>query len=109
MDSIGGDVFARSYHLLDASGRLVVYGAAKFTPAGNRLNKLTLAVPYLMRPKIDPMSMMSDNKSVMGFNLIWMWEKADLLEILVKQIMGLNPPKPKIDRVFQFENAKEAL
>jgi len=56
-------------------GRLVVFGAAVFTPTANSFSYFNAILPYFTRPLYDPLDMTSDNKSVMGFNLIWLWEK----------------------------------
>lgn len=42
---------------------------------GDRPGWLRLAWQYLRRPTLDPTSMIGDNKSVMAFNLIWMFDK----------------------------------
>src|SRR5690349_23342811 len=61
--------------LLASQGRLVSYGSAQFTPAGMKPNFITLGWKYLFRPKIDPLTMITANKSVMAFNLIWRSEE----------------------------------
>ena len=30
---------------------------------------------WLTRPKLDPLEMISENKAVIGFNLIWLWDQ----------------------------------
>lgn len=65
IDAVAGDYFKPGYELLTRGGRHVVYGAASFTPIGDKPNWLSLAWKFIRRPVIDPMQMMSDNKSVM--------------------------------------------
>ena len=43
--------------------------------AGDKPGWLRLAWQYLRRPQLDPISMIGDNKSIMAFNLIWMFDK----------------------------------
>ena len=69
LDGVGGAVQRASFDHLRPMGRLVVFGAAEFTPGKNRPNYLKAAFQYLKRPKYDVMEMISDNKSVMAFNL----------------------------------------
>ena len=42
---------------------------------GDQPGWLRLAWQYLRRPRLDPISMIGDNKSIMAFNLIWMFDK----------------------------------
>ncbi len=43
---------------------------------------LRLAWQFLRRPRLDPISMIGDNKSIMAFNLIWMFDKVRKLHEL---------------------------
>ncbi len=46
-----------------------------FESAGDKPGWLRLAWQFLRRPRLDPISMIGDNKSIMAFNLIWMFDK----------------------------------
>ena len=35
----------------------------------------TCITQWLTRPKLDPLEMISENKAVIGFNLIWLWDQ----------------------------------
>ncbi|HYC86745.1 MAG TPA: zinc-binding dehydrogenase, partial [Chryseosolibacter sp.] len=94
---------------LAPTGRLVVYGSAQFTPSSNRPNYLTLAIKYLSRPRIDPLTMIRDNKSVMAFNLIWIYQRSDLLKNLLGEIDTLSLPAPHVGHEFSFSEARKAL
>lgn len=52
-------------------GTMVVFGAASFIKPGFVPNYLHLALDYLRRPRCDVLEMISQNKGVFGFNLIW--------------------------------------
>jgi len=65
IDAVAGDYFKPGYESLSRGGRHVVYGASSFTPSGDKPNWFSLAWKYICRPVVDPMEMMSDNKSVM--------------------------------------------
>jgi NADPH:quinone reductase-like Zn-dependent oxidoreductase len=108
LETAGGKYFKWSYHLLAPMGRLVAYGSADFTPSGNRPNYLKLIWKYLKRPKVDPLKMITENKSVMGFNLIWLYEKADLMKQLLQEIFELNLDAPYIGERFTFAELPEA-
>ena len=45
----------------------------------NLWNWLVLIKKFLTRPKIDAMELPGENKTIAGFNLIWMFDKSDLL------------------------------
>ena len=47
----------------------------KIQIAGDKPGWLRLAWQFLRRPRLDPISMIGDNKSIMAFNLIWMFDK----------------------------------
>lgn len=109
MDSIGGKLFKIGYRLLAPQGRVVVYGSARYTTSGSRPNYLKLILTYLRRPKIDPQTMINYNKAIMGFNLIYLYEQADLMHRIISELNKLNLGKPVIDSVFPFEKLREAV
>ena len=53
--------------------------------------------------------MIGENRSVMGFNLIHMFERADLLRQLVDDLQALNLPPPQVGECFTFDDAQAAL
>ncbi|HSR69311.1 MAG TPA: zinc-binding dehydrogenase [Acidobacteriota bacterium] len=109
LDAVGGWVQRQSYQLLAPTGRLVVFGAARFMPKGRRMNWIKTAWRYLRRFKVDPLNMIADNKSVMAFNLIWLWDRLDLMSALLEQIESLGLPPPHVGAQFPFEQARQAL
>ncbi len=109
LECVGGKIFEESYKALARGGRLVSYGAAEFTPTGNTVDFFKVGLQYLFRPKIDPLELVTANKSVMGFNLIWMYDKYEELSQLFEKIMRLNLPPQRIGKIFPFEKAKEAI
>jgi NADPH:quinone reductase-like Zn-dependent oxidoreductase len=46
---------------------------------------------------------------VMGFNLIYLWDKPEALKNMLIEIFKMNLPKPHIDKVFQFDKLIDAL
>jgi alcohol dehydrogenase len=88
---------------------MVIYGAADLMPSGTRTNWLKLGARYLARPRIDPIQMVSANTSVMGFNLIWLWEQADRLPQAYAGLAAYITRPPHIGRRFPFAEAPAAL
>jgi alcohol dehydrogenase len=109
LDAIGGEVQIASFNALKPMGRLVVFGAAEFTPGKNRPNYLKAALQYLRRPKYDVMDMISDNRSVMAFNLIWLWDQVELMKELLCDMMAVEITPPHVGHEFNFEEAHAAI
>jgi len=53
--------------------------------------------------------MIEENKSVMGFNLIWLYEQADLMQHLLTEIDHLALPAPYIGHYYEFTELPAAL
>ena len=109
MECIGGPVFKTSYRLMRPQGRLVSYGAAHFGDTGSKPRMLRTIVKYLRRPRIDPLTMMRYNKSIMAFNLIWLYDKVDLMNKLLGELNALQLEKPMIGETFDFSEMHTAL
>jgi alcohol dehydrogenase len=109
LESIGGKIFKDSYSLLAPEGRLITYGSANFATPSSRPNPIKLIYKYLTRPKIDPMKMINTNRAVMGFNLIWLWEKKGELQNYFDEIQKLNLAKPIIGETYSFEDLHRAI
>lgn len=109
LECIGGRIFKKSLEALAPMGRLVTYGSASFATHGSRPNYLRLLVKYLFRPKVDPMKLPTSNKSVMGFNLIWLYEKAGLMHELMERIGQMDIGKPHVGQVFEFPDLPDAV
>jgi alcohol dehydrogenase len=109
LDAVLGPGFRPSFERLRPEGRYVLFGAADFMTASARPNYLRLAFDYLRRPRLDPLAMISANRSLMAFNLIWLWEHAERLPEAYRQLESLAPQPPHIGAVFPFERAPEAM
>ena len=109
LETTGGLYFRDSYKALAPMGRIIAYGSAQFTPTSHQPNYFTLIFRYLFRARIDPLSMIKANKSVMGFNLIWLYERKALMKSLLHEIAQLNLPAPFVGHRVPFSNLPEAL
>ena len=109
LECIGGKIFKESYRLMAEQGRMITYGAAHFGNKSARPNKIAALVKYLRRPRIDPMNMMRENKSVMGFNLIWLFDKTELFNDSLKEMAKLNLQKPRIGHLLPFDQMLNAI
>lgn len=109
MECIGGRVFKAGYEQLAPQGRMVVYGSARYASVGNRPNYLRLLYYYLTRPRIDPQKLIEENKALMGFNLIWLYEQADLMHDLLNDIDALQLDPPHVGHELPFGAMPEAI
>ena len=60
----------------------------KLPKAGGRPNYLKLAVDYLRTPRFNPLDMTNDSRSVLAFNLSYLFDRTDILELAMRDIMG---------------------
>ena len=109
LESIGGKIFEESFKALAPSGRIIIYGGAQFMSRSSRPNIFKIIPKFLFRPKVDPLSLSNENKSIMGFNLIYLWDRPDELNNMAEEILRMNLEHPHIGKVFPFNNLIEAL
>lgn len=109
MESVGGKALMDSYVTMASEGRMIVYGSARYAQPGAKPNYLKLLWQFYKRPKLDPQKMIEQNKSVMGFNLIYLYDNASLLEEIMTALSTMDLGKPHIGHSFEFENMKEAI
>ena len=88
---------------------MIVYGSARYAQPGAKPNYLKLLWQYYKRPRLDPQRMIEQNKAVMGFNLIYLYEKADLLHEILGELDKMDLGKPHVGHQFTFEKLKEAV
>jgi alcohol dehydrogenase len=66
LDAVLGPTFEPAFERLRPEGRYVLYGAADFMSHASRPNYLALGWRYLRRPRLDPLAMISANRSLMA-------------------------------------------
>ena len=109
LECIGGEIFQIGYNRLAEEGRSVVYGSARYAQKSDKPNYLKLLWLFLTRPKIDPQKMIELNKGVLGFNLIYLYEKADLMHRLLSEIKELEIEKPHVGQTFAWQDLPDAV
>lgn len=108
-DAVMGPGFAEAFARLAPEGRYVLYGAADFMPVGARRGWLRLAWQWLRRPRLDPLSMISENRAFFGFNLIWLWESVERVPAAYAALAALDLPPPHVGQRHPFADARRAL
>ncbi len=87
-DANGIATFADSYAHIAPTGRLVIYGFHTMLPrTGGKPGLLSLAWNWWRTPRFDPFKMTEENRSVMAFNLSYLFERADMLEKGMAQLL----------------------
>jgi NADPH:quinone reductase-like Zn-dependent oxidoreductase len=109
LECIGGKILKTSYNMLGPQGRLIVYGSAHFGFRGARPPMLKLIWKYLTRPKIDPQTMTYANRGVLGFNLIYLFDRAELMHEILADLEKMELPPPHVGHTYTFEQLPEAI
>lgn len=109
LECIGGKVLQQGWQALAPMGRMVVYGNASFTSHSSRPNYPKLIWKFLRRPKIDPLKLPAENKSLLGFNLIYLYEQASLMHQFLGELQALNLNPQYIGQVFTFPEIHQAI
>ncbi len=80
-DANGVETMKESYQHLAPCGKLMVYGAhSMFPKTGGKVNWVKLATDFLRTPKFNPLNMTSENKSLITFNLSFLFGRKDLFQ-----------------------------
>jgi alcohol dehydrogenase len=109
LDAVLGETFRPAFARLRPEGRYVLFGAADFMSGSAQPNYLSLAWRWLRRPRLDPLAMISDNRSLMAFNLIWLWEQAERLPSAYEELGRIQSRPPHVGEAFPFARAPDAL
>ena len=108
-DAVLGAWFAPTFARLAPEGRYVLYGAADFMTGGARPSWPRLAWRWLRRPRLDPLAMISDNRGLLAFNLIWLWEAVERVPAAYAALRALSPAPPHVYGCRPFSQAPAAL
>ncbi len=88
LDANGIATLGQSYQHLAPVGRLVVYGFHSMLPkTGGLPGKLKLAWHYWRTPRFSPFSLTTRNRSVLGFNLSFLFDRTALMSAGLQQLL----------------------
>ena len=111
MDALGGASFRRSYKLLRAGGRLVAFGASS-VQQGEKRNLLRAAPQALrMLRGFDLIKQMSESKTIVGLNMLRLWDDRGTLEPWLAPLTALTDDgtiQPVVSDAIPFDRAPEA-
>lgn len=110
LDSIGGEVFRKSWKLLNPFGRHVLFGAAAAVKPGAiaRLGALWRLRGMLL---VSPLVMLDRNRTLSAFNLYFMRSQSGLFREAAAQMLEMRAQgllKPRVGLALPLEKAVEA-
>ncbi len=110
MDAIGGRSFRTSYNLLNPGGRLIAFGASAVM-SGEKRNVVTAARAAVRMPRFNLIKQMSASKSVIGLNMLRLWEHAGTLRPWMDPLVELMEDgtiQPVVAAAVPFDRAPDA-
>ncbi len=88
LDANGVTTLRNSYAHLAPVGKLVVYGFHGMLRTRNGVpNRLRLLLGYLRTPRFSPFDLTTHNRSILGFNLSYLFDRQDILQHGIGEIL----------------------
>ena len=111
-DANGPATLKQSYRHLCPSGKLVTYGFhSMLSKRGGLSNYFKLAYEYFRIPRWSPLNMTNENKSLIAFNLSYLFHRMDLLNESMRDLLQWveegRIQSPALQR-FSFERVADA-
>lgn len=111
LDANGASTLKNSYCHLKPAGRLLIYGFASMFSHSGRKNYLKLLWYYVRTPRFNPFDLTGSNKTISGFNLVYLFSKVKLFQDIMKTLTDLDSqgkivPSPITQ--FHFEDVAKA-
>lgn len=112
LDANGASTLKESYNHLAPCGKLICYGFHSMLPKkGGKINYLKLVSTYLKTPRFNPLEMTAQNKSLITFNLSYLFDKKDLFTEGITKLIELFENEsitgPEVT-IFPFNQVAEA-
>lgn len=110
MDAIGGRSFRTSYDLLRPGGRLVCFGVSSLS-SGERRSIPSALRTVVMMPRFNLIKQMSESKSVIGLNMLRLWDEEGTLDPWIaplRELLDDGTIDPVVAEAFPFDRAAEA-
>jgi NADPH:quinone reductase-like Zn-dependent oxidoreductase len=110
LDAIGGRSFRTGYDLLRPGGRLVCFGASAVS-SGEKRNVATALKTVVSMPRFNLIKQMSQSKSVIGLNMLRLWDDAGTLDPWIgplRELLDDGTVQPVVAEAFSFDRAPDA-
>lgn len=90
LDANGASTLKHSYDHLAPTGKVLCYGFHSMLPkSGGRLNYFKLVKTYFQTPRFNPLDMTNLNKSLVTFNLSYLFDKKDMFKEAIEDIVKM--------------------
>ena len=109
-DAIGGRSFKQSFSLLRPGGRLVCFGASE-VQAGERRSRARALRVLAQMPRFNPVRLMSESKSVIGLNMLGLWDAKGSLDEYIEPLarwLEQGAIRPVVAATFPLEQGPAA-
>jgi NADPH:quinone reductase-like Zn-dependent oxidoreductase len=110
VDGIGAKSWKDGYNLLRPGGRLVMIGASSFV-SGEKRNLRKAAANLARVPRFNPIKMASESRTVVGLNMLRLWDARGTLEEYVEplaQWVDQGLLRPVVSEAFPLERIADA-
>ncbi len=110
LDALGGRSFRKSFSLLRPGGRLVCFGASQ-VQLGERRSPLQALRTLAETPRYNAIRLMSQSKSVIGLNMLTLWDSKQTLDEYIEPLSGWleqGDIRPVVARRFPLEQGPAA-
>jgi NADPH:quinone reductase-like Zn-dependent oxidoreductase len=110
LDALGGRSFKQSFSLLRPGGRLVCFGASE-VQAGERRSRARALRVVAQMPRYSPLKLMSESKSVIGLNMLTLWDSKRSLDEYITPLsewIAQSAIRPVVSETFPLERGAEA-
>jgi len=115
-DANGPETLKKGYAHLRPTGKLIVYGFHTLLPKqGGRIQYVKAALGLFAIPRFNPLHMTNENKSVVAFNLSFLFEHERLVQEAIPEMMRwlregkLRPPAVRLFSLDDVASAHRAI
>ena len=108
-DALGGRSFRQSFALLRPGGRLVCFGASEMQ-AGERRSPMRAVRILAQMPRFNPIKLMRESKSVIGLNMLTLWDSRGLDGFIepLRAWLDEGRIRPVVAQEFRLDDGPEA-
>lgn len=110
LDGVGGKTWREGYDLLRPGGRMIVIGASAVV-TGEKRNLPKAAAVLARMPRFSPVKLASDSKSVIGLNMLRLWDAKGSMEEYTEPLLqwvDQGVLRPCVSQAFPLERAADA-
>lgn len=111
-DANGFTTLKDSYKHLKPTGKLLVYGSHDlFSKGKGRINYIKAGIGLLKLPRFKPNDLITDNKSIIGFNISYLFHHKKLIKQVTSNLINLlnkDELKPVPVTTFKYERLEDA-